>query len=141
MLSTNPECFACCMLSNRFVKVDDLQWFEKTVKRIVTEEVNEETANQMMENFYFTDFMRWAWVISLVYLLMCDKQTVQISGGISSTVWAWKPNTYQIFGSIKKSRNLFHISGRLGTAKLMFIWTNQHLVLSWCLYRLISTWC
>lgn len=74
------------MLSNRFVKVDDLQWFEKTVKRIVTEEVNEETANQVVENFYFTDFMRWAWVISLVYLLKCDKQTVQISVGISSTV-------------------------------------------------------
>ncbi|BFZ13509.1 hypothetical protein BsWGS_16546 [Bradybaena similaris] len=50
------EC--CRVIADRFVKVDDLQWFEKTVKRIVTEEVNEETANQVVENFYFTDFMR-----------------------------------------------------------------------------------
>ncbi|XP_012940947.1 dynein heavy chain 5, axonemal [Aplysia californica] len=50
------EC--CRVIADRFVRYEDLQWFEKTVKRIVTEEVSEDAGEMVINNMIFTDFMR-----------------------------------------------------------------------------------
>ena len=36
----------------------DVEWFEKCVKRVISEDIGEEFVQYVDENLYFTDFMR-----------------------------------------------------------------------------------
>lgn len=39
--------------------MDDLQWFDKTVRRVVTEEISEEYQELVTPHPYFCDFLRY----------------------------------------------------------------------------------
>ena len=43
----------------RCVTVDDLVWFDKTVRRVVGEELNEEYQEMVTPNPFFCDFQRY----------------------------------------------------------------------------------
>ncbi|XP_053402509.1 dynein axonemal heavy chain 5-like isoform X4 [Mercenaria mercenaria] len=51
------EC--CRVIADRFVSPEDYSWFEKTILRVVSEEMDEEVYLPYVKpTFYFTDFMR-----------------------------------------------------------------------------------
>ena len=46
------------MLSGRFTMFDDLAWFDKTINRIVMEEMGEEKVDLVNKDSYYVDFLR-----------------------------------------------------------------------------------
>ena len=46
-------------MDSRFTNPGDNQWFEKTVTRVVGEELGEEFVEVVNESSYFMDFMRY----------------------------------------------------------------------------------
>jgi hypothetical protein len=46
------------MCENRFATFDDCAWFEKTIKRVVEEDLGEKLADSVAKNQLFVDFLR-----------------------------------------------------------------------------------
>ena len=46
------------VIADRFTNQQDKDWFEKTIKQVVEEDFDTETANMMEAEPYFVDFMR-----------------------------------------------------------------------------------
>jgi hypothetical protein len=42
----------------RFLTVEDINWFEKTVKRVTEEDIGEKFVDHITTNRYFVDFLR-----------------------------------------------------------------------------------
>lgn len=55
----------------RCVTVDDLVWFDKTVRRAVGEELSEEYQEMVTPNPFFCDFMRYFFIRAF---RLCDKE-------------------------------------------------------------------
>ena len=46
------------VIADRFSSIEDLQWFDKTIKRVVEEDFGERLSEFVIPNILFVDFMR-----------------------------------------------------------------------------------
>ena len=51
---------------------EDLTWFDKTIGRVVAEELGEESIDLVKTDHYFVDFLRW--VIERLFLMQVPRK-------------------------------------------------------------------
>lgn len=72
-------CLSVCV-SVRFTGVEDYNWFTKTMKRVLDEEMGEYYGSMVESTHYFVDFLRYSqWLVTMVTAITMVTVTMLLS--------------------------------------------------------------